>query len=307
MQSTLLSALIATSAALGGLASPLGNRTEGDASLHKRFTNSRWTFYDVGLGACGETNVNSDYIVALNADQFGSGYPGPNCGKSITLNAPGAPYGGLDLSRGLFNHFASEDVGVLSGEWDFVDSSSGSSTTTTKSATTSAAKPTTSSKTAATTSRTPNATTRAAITKEATATTSLRAATRAASVKATSSLSSTPTSSRQVAAPLSSAAGSTHKTVTSPSTHSAASSTHHRSNVTATASAPIANASTPADEEYCEEGQEGGEEGQEGGEELASSTVSPSASTTKAASRVAAFAQPTTSSPVLPLLVFKKL
>jgi hypothetical protein len=74
--------------------------------------------------------------------------------------------------------------------------------------------------------------------------------------------------------------------------------------VTATASAPIANASTPADEEYCEEGQEGGEE-------LASSTVSPSASTTKAAqaaaSRVAAFAQPTTSSPVLPLLAFKKL
>jgi hypothetical protein len=31
----------------------------------------------------------SSQIVALNADQFGSGYPGPNCGKSITLK-----YGG---------------------------------------------------------------------------------------------------------------------------------------------------------------------------------------------------------------------
>lgn len=65
MQFTLLSALIVTSAALGGLASPLGNRIEGDASLHKRFTNSRWTFYDVGLGACGETNVNSDYVCPI--------------------------------------------------------------------------------------------------------------------------------------------------------------------------------------------------------------------------------------------------
>lgn len=65
MQFTLLSALVATCAALGGLASPLGNRTEGDASLHKRFSSSRWTFYDVGLGACGETNVASDFVSSI--------------------------------------------------------------------------------------------------------------------------------------------------------------------------------------------------------------------------------------------------
>lgn len=40
-------------------------------------------------GACGETNVATDYIVALNTDQFGTGYPGPYCGKTITMS-----YGG---------------------------------------------------------------------------------------------------------------------------------------------------------------------------------------------------------------------
>jgi hypothetical protein len=40
-------------------------------------------------GACGETNVESDFIVALNAFQFGTGYPGPNCFKTITMKYNG--------------------------------------------------------------------------------------------------------------------------------------------------------------------------------------------------------------------------
>lgn len=98
----------------------------------------RATFYDVGLGACGGTNVASDFIVALNAPQYGSGYPGPNCGRQLRISyggksttatvrdqCPGCGYGDLDLSRGLFNFFASEDVGVFQMSWTWADGSGG--------------------------------------------------------------------------------------------------------------------------------------------------------------------------------------
>jgi hypothetical protein len=35
------------------------------------------------------------------------------------VQCPGCPYGGLDLSPGLFSFFASTDLGVLSGVWAF--------------------------------------------------------------------------------------------------------------------------------------------------------------------------------------------
>ena len=101
-------------------------------------SNARLTWYEVGLGACGKVNVATDFIVAMNIPQFGPGYPGPNCGKTITITANGkttkakvmdkcpiCPQGGLDLSRGLFNYFASLDVGVLSGTWSFDDGTGG--------------------------------------------------------------------------------------------------------------------------------------------------------------------------------------
>ncbi|TDL27551.1 hypothetical protein BD410DRAFT_782657 [Rickenella mellea] len=110
----------------------IAKRASGDVQLHKRFSNARFTFYDVGLGACGIYNKPSDFIVALNSAQFGGGYPGPNCfkeinicyngkctGAQITDECPGCPFGGLDLSRGLFDFFASEDLGVLYGSWTF--------------------------------------------------------------------------------------------------------------------------------------------------------------------------------------------
>ncbi len=88
----------------------LAKRLGGDIGILDRlFSGARWTFYDAGLwvlfmsismqiclplsfcfsGACGETNVESDYIVALNANQFGTGYPGPNCFKTITMKYNG--------------------------------------------------------------------------------------------------------------------------------------------------------------------------------------------------------------------------
>ncbi|KAF8911085.1 hypothetical protein CPB84DRAFT_1842339 [Gymnopilus junonius] len=112
----------------------LAKRAVTDMQLYKRFSNTRWTFYDVGLGACGAMSAPSDWIVALNSIQFGPGYPGQHCFKNIVMSyngktatativdsCPGCPYGGLDLSRGLFSYFADQDTGVISGEWSFAD------------------------------------------------------------------------------------------------------------------------------------------------------------------------------------------
>ncbi|RPD65951.1 hypothetical protein L226DRAFT_566440 [Lentinus tigrinus ALCF2SS1-7] len=119
-----------------------------ETTLHRRgqtYNNARLTYYDVGLGACGKTNVPSDYIVALNSGMYGGGYPGPNCFRpiSITYNGktvgatimdecPGCPSdGGLDLSEGLFAALAPLDDGVIYASWHFTDEGDDEPTTTT--------------------------------------------------------------------------------------------------------------------------------------------------------------------------------
>ncbi|KAJ3742138.1 RlpA-like double-psi beta-barrel-protein domain-containing protein-containing protein [Lentinula detonsa] len=100
-----------------------------ETSLEKRFDNSRFTYYADGLGACGQTNQPSDFIVALNSAQYNGGQ---YCFQMITITVgdkstqaqimdecPGCPYGGLDFSEGLFQYFASLDEGVLTGSWNF--------------------------------------------------------------------------------------------------------------------------------------------------------------------------------------------
>jgi hypothetical protein len=110
----------------------LANRSRGDVQLFKRFDNARFTYYAVGLGACGKWNKPGDFIVALNVHQYGGGYPGPNCFKMITISfggktaqaqimdeCMGCPYGGLDFSEGLFQYFSDLGAGVLYGSWEF--------------------------------------------------------------------------------------------------------------------------------------------------------------------------------------------
>ncbi|GJE86993.1 hypothetical protein PsYK624_030760 [Phanerochaete sordida] len=103
-------------------------------TLAKRFDNARFSYYEAGTGACGATNSDSDFIVALNSAQYGSGehcfasitisYNGKSTQAQITDECPGCPYGGLDLTPGLFSYFASEDAGIIYGEWDFSDGAS---------------------------------------------------------------------------------------------------------------------------------------------------------------------------------------
>ncbi|KAG6372017.1 hypothetical protein JVT61DRAFT_8717 [Boletus reticuloceps] len=133
----------------------VANRARADVGIHKRgsFANARLTYYDVGLGACGIWNKPGDFIVALNVEQFGPGFPGEYCFKTITIwingaratatitdkvrsvlalitcsflstfetQCEGCPWGGLDLSRGLFDYFAPEAQGVIYASWWFDD------------------------------------------------------------------------------------------------------------------------------------------------------------------------------------------
>ncbi|KAJ7706145.1 RlpA-like double-psi beta-barrel-protein domain-containing protein-containing protein [Mycena rosella] len=119
-----------------------------------------FSFYAVGLGACGGTNSDSEYVVALNVPQWNNG---ANCNKEITITYNGktanakivdecmsCPDGGLDFSTSLFNFFEDPDVGIIHGDWSFVGSqpiATTQDTITTTSHTTSHSSTTTSTKT----------------------------------------------------------------------------------------------------------------------------------------------------------------
>ncbi|TFK49498.1 plant expansin [Heliocybe sulcata] len=109
------------------------NQTEVESGLTKRVDNAKFTWFDVGLGACGHNNVASDYVVALSLADFGAGYPGPNCGRKLQISyggktataevvdkCPGCPQGGLDLSNGLFAFFDNPAIEVIYGSWNYI-------------------------------------------------------------------------------------------------------------------------------------------------------------------------------------------
>ncbi|GMK59844.1 hypothetical protein CspeluHIS016_0900610 [Cutaneotrichosporon spelunceum] len=99
----LLSMLVTSYLALGVSAEPhrlsAANKAHGHrarASVHeertvvKRFS-CQATFYDTLAGklACGGLGNNEAHIVALNSAQYGTGYPGPQCFKTLTIWANG--------------------------------------------------------------------------------------------------------------------------------------------------------------------------------------------------------------------------
>lgn len=109
--------------------------------MQKRDFNGQATYYAVGLGACGSYNVPSDYIVALNSAQYGSG---EYCGKALVISfggktatavvmdeCPGCSWGSLDCSQGLFEHFADTSVGVFQMTWNWAGAAPAPTPTTT--------------------------------------------------------------------------------------------------------------------------------------------------------------------------------
>ncbi|PPR05828.1 hypothetical protein CVT26_010108 [Gymnopilus dilepis] len=119
----------------------LARRSEGDLQLYKRFTGARWSFYNTqtgNAGSCGQFLSNSGHTVAVNVEQMTPSF----CGKTIRMTyggrsttatvqdtCPGCPWGGLDLSPGLFSFFAPQSVGIIYGEWEFVDGTDAPHTT----------------------------------------------------------------------------------------------------------------------------------------------------------------------------------
>ncbi|EIW57044.1 uncharacterized protein TRAVEDRAFT_171033 [Trametes versicolor FP-101664 SS1] len=94
------------------------------------------TFYEAGLGACGISNTDADFIVAIDAQTFDT-FPGaganpnanPICHKQLTATGPdgktvsvlvtdrcaGCAPGSIDLTPTAFQQLASLDVGRLHG------------------------------------------------------------------------------------------------------------------------------------------------------------------------------------------------
>lgn len=98
-----------------------------ERSLERRFS-GRGTWFNVGLGACGKRNKDSQPIIALNKPQWNKG---KLCGKWLTIKAngktargyiedqcPSCKKGALDLSPSLFKKFAPLSKGVITVNWN---------------------------------------------------------------------------------------------------------------------------------------------------------------------------------------------
>ncbi|KAI0756403.1 RlpA-like double-psi beta-barrel-protein domain-containing protein-containing protein [Daedaleopsis nitida] len=103
--------------------------------LEKRVDHSgRGTFFNVGLGACGKVNKDSDHIVAIASTRFQAA-KGGSCDQFVQItnkkngkkafglvrdSCPGCSDGDLDMSPSLFQALgASLDQGVMDIVWHF--------------------------------------------------------------------------------------------------------------------------------------------------------------------------------------------
>ncbi|KAI0186907.1 riboflavin-aldehyde forming enzyme [Xylaria flabelliformis] len=92
-------------------------------------TTGDMTWFNPGLGACGETDNDGSPVVALNSASYANG---AHCGKYITIQGnghqtaakvadlcPGCGSGGIDVSPAIFDDIADLDVGRIQVNWFF--------------------------------------------------------------------------------------------------------------------------------------------------------------------------------------------
>ncbi|KAG1450683.1 hypothetical protein G6F56_008275 [Rhizopus delemar] len=118
MKFTFIIASIATLFLTTSQAAPIEKRTSmsGDG-----------TFYEVGLGSCGNTNTDTELVAALSSSLMSSG---SYCGKSITVKSssksvtvkvvdscPSCSKGDVDLSPAAFKKLAELSEGRISITW----------------------------------------------------------------------------------------------------------------------------------------------------------------------------------------------
>ncbi|KAI7898883.1 RlpA-like double-psi beta-barrel-protein domain-containing protein-containing protein, partial [Cokeromyces recurvatus] len=99
--------------------------------LHKRQAMSgKATYYEVGLGSCGETNTDSEMVCALSIDLMGSHAGSSYCGRFITIKSgsksvkvkvvdtcPGCGREDIDLSPSAFKKLGKLEQGVVPITW----------------------------------------------------------------------------------------------------------------------------------------------------------------------------------------------
>ncbi|KAH9889997.1 Non-catalytic module family EXPN protein [Cubamyces lactineus] len=117
--------------AFTAFASPVG--TEGAALVEKRSRTGRGTWFNVGLGACGKTNKDSDKIIAISSNIYDNG---AHCDEKVKIKntangktataivrdeCPSCGSNDIDMSPSLFEELGDLDTGVLKVTWDFTD------------------------------------------------------------------------------------------------------------------------------------------------------------------------------------------
>lgn len=119
-----------------------GNTGTGGVVAQHGFAGKRMkgemTYFTPDLGACGNTNTESDFIVAASAELFnifggGMSNGNPICGHKIRIykngksavaeiqdECPPCRPPSIDMSPALFKYFENLDVGRTSVEWEFI-------------------------------------------------------------------------------------------------------------------------------------------------------------------------------------------
>ncbi|KAI0081549.1 hypothetical protein K474DRAFT_1656335 [Panus rudis PR-1116 ss-1] len=91
----------------------------------------RGTWFNVGLGACGNTDHDSQPVVAISSSIYGNG---GNCNQWLKITnkangktaygrvrdaCPGCGANDIDMSPSLFQKLGSLDTGVLNVQWEY--------------------------------------------------------------------------------------------------------------------------------------------------------------------------------------------
>ncbi|GAA5954489.1 hypothetical protein JCM8115_004607 [Rhodotorula mucilaginosa] len=125
----------ATASTSTAATSATASSSSSSSSSSGTYSGQATFFYQDGnAGACGTTHQDSDRILALQTEMYGSGQ---DCGRTVTITntsngksvtatvadeCPGcSSSASLDLSTGTFDAIASEDTGEVPITWSFTD------------------------------------------------------------------------------------------------------------------------------------------------------------------------------------------
>ncbi|KAK3293071.1 RlpA-like double-psi beta-barrel-protein domain-containing protein-containing protein [Chaetomium fimeti] len=144
MFATTIASVLAVTATLMGAttATPISTgAVEAAAGGDKRAVPAagRFTYYNPGLGACGQNHGDGDLVVALSHADFDPSTPGGNpnknplCGRRLRATYAGRSVdvtvvdrceacnaGDLDFSPAAFQALAALSLGVIQGSWVWI-------------------------------------------------------------------------------------------------------------------------------------------------------------------------------------------